>query len=183
MPDAVNLPRAGKLGVTTRLSRDDDEDLETLFQVYADSREDLDRAVWDSPAEKETFLRQQFMFQDVQYRAHYPNRQFLIIEHGGEAVGRLYLDETKRDIRVMDIAFFRLHRGKGWGGAIMRDILDYGTETIREVSIHVEKRNRALNLYRRLGFTYEPELGLDDGMYDFMVWVPPMMAGAGKCSN
>ncbi len=173
MPERVAFARAGALGIAMRPSRDDDADMAFLYRVFAATRDDLEAAEWPDPAEKEAFLRQQFGFQDTHYRAHYPNRRFLIVEHRGTPVGRLYLDESARDLRIMDIALLPEHRGRGWGGAIMRDLLEYGAATIREVSIHVEKNNPALRLYRRLGFSYRPKAGLDDDVYDFMVWAPP----------
>ena len=39
----------------------------------------------------------------------------------------------------------------------------------KDVSIHVEKFNPAMRLYRRLGFTTEE----DKGVYDLMRWSAP----------
>jgi len=54
----------------------------------------------------------------------------------------------------------------GFGGALMRDLLDEAAGAGKAVAIHVEKFNPALRLYRRLGFTTEE----DKGVYDLMRW-------------
>jgi ribosomal protein S18 acetylase RimI-like enzyme len=61
------------------------------------------------------------------------------------------------------------HRGKGFGEALLRDLLDEATACGKAVTIHVEKFNPAMRLYRRLGFTTEE----DKGVYDLMRWRAP----------
>jgi ribosomal protein S18 acetylase RimI-like enzyme len=48
----------------------------------------------------------------------------------------------------------------------MRDLLDEAATAGKAVSIHVEKFNPAMRLYRRLGFKTEE----DKGVYDLMRW-------------
>lgn len=137
-----------------------------LGQVYASTRsEELAQVDW--PAEqKQAFLDQQFNAQDAHYRAYYPTAQFLIIEQAGEPVGRLYLAEWPGELRVMDIALLPAFRGRGWGTALLQDILAQARAQGLAVSIHVEKFNPAYRLYTRLGFCPVGE----HGIYDLLRW-------------
>ena len=51
----------------------------------------------------------------------------------------------------------------------MRDLLDEAAGAGKAVTIHVEKNNPAMRLYRRLGF----ETVEDQGVYDLMRWAAP----------
>ncbi len=140
-----------------------------LEQVYAESRAvELSRTEW-SAAEKEAFCRSQFAAQDQHYRQHYPDCEFLVIECGGDAVGRLYRERRNDEIRVVDIALLEEARGRGTGGDLMRGILDEAGTAGLAVRIHVERDNPARRLYDRLGF----ELVEEGEVYDLLAWRAP----------
>jgi ribosomal protein S18 acetylase RimI-like enzyme len=110
------------------------------------------------------FLRQQFDAQHHHYRTYYPDAEWLVIERGGDRIGRLYLEEWSNQFRVIDIALLSSARARGFGAAMLADIIDMATAKEKKVSIHVEKNNPAMGLYRRLGFvTVE-----DKGVYDLL---------------
>jgi ribosomal protein S18 acetylase RimI-like enzyme len=89
-----------------------------------------------------------------------------VIERAGEALGRLYLARWKSEHRIVDIALLPAHRGSGLGTALLTDLLDEAAAVGKAVSIHVEKFNPAMSLYRRLGFVAAGE----EGAYDLMRW-------------
>jgi ribosomal protein S18 acetylase RimI-like enzyme len=163
-------------------------DLPFLRQVYAGTRaEELAQVPWDD-VQKSEFLRMQFDAQHEYYSEQFPDARFdVVLDRGrpvdarfdvvldrGRPVGRLYVDRRADEIRVIDIAFLPESRGKGLGGAMMQALLDEAAAAARPVRIHVEKLNRALRLYRRLGFV-EIE---DQGVYLLMEWSPPASGGA-----
>jgi ribosomal protein S18 acetylase RimI-like enzyme len=85
---------------------------------------------------------------------------------GGEDIGRLYIDRWPTQHGIIDIAFLPEHRGHGLGSALLRDLMDEAATAGKGITIHVEKYNPAMRLYRRLGFkTVE-----DQGVYDLMRW-------------
>jgi ribosomal protein S18 acetylase RimI-like enzyme len=100
------------------------------------------------------------------YQTYYPNADWLVTAHDGEDVGRLYIERWPTQHRIIDIAFLPEHRGKGFGTALFSDLLDEAAAAGKAVSIHVEKLNPAMGLYRRLGFTCVE----DKGVYDLMHW-------------
>jgi ribosomal protein S18 acetylase RimI-like enzyme len=141
-------------------------DLEFLQAVYTSTRwEELSVTGWDD-AQKHAFLEMQFRAQDTHYRAHYPRAQFLILLHDNAAVGRLYLDDHPKEIRVMDIALLTEHRSRGLGRAMMHAILEQASRAGQIVTLHVEHQNPARVWYERLGF----RLIEDRGVYLFMEW-------------
>ena len=160
------LVAAAAFGIAYRDERD--EDRAFSFSVYASTRaEEVAQTGW--PIEMQhRFLAQQAEAQHLHYRHHYPNAEWLIIERGGEAIGRLYLEEWPSQFRVIDVSLLPESRGSGIGAAILADIGAVAAAAAKKVSIHVEKNNPARRLYLRLGFaTVE-----DKGIYDLMEWDP-----------
>jgi ribosomal protein S18 acetylase RimI-like enzyme len=85
---------------------------------------------------------------------------FAIIQHAGEAAGRLYLARWASEYRIVDIALLPAFRGRGLGTAILNVIIAEATGHGLPVSIHVERFNPALRLYERLGFEFVSEYGV-----------------------
>lgn len=158
------LLRAASLGV--RLRSVGETDAAFLEQVYRSTREEeLSRTGW-SEAQKAAFIAMQFHAQDRHYRQHYPVALWLIVEHHGQPVGRLYLERWESEHRIIDIALLPVARGRGLGTALLRDLLDEAAGLQRRVGIHVEKMNPAMTLYRRLGF----RTVADKGVHDLLEW-------------
>jgi ribosomal protein S18 acetylase RimI-like enzyme len=141
-------------------------DREFLFEVYASSRADEMALVPWGTQEKEAFLRQQFELQDRHYREHYPSARFQLIQHEDRNIGRLYIHETEKEIRVMDIAILTPWRGRGIGSSLLREILARAADSARIVTLHVEHQNPARRLYDRLGF----RTVADEGVYLRLEW-------------
>lgn len=138
-----------------------EEDRAFLLSVYASTRvEELATTGW-SDEQKTAFCTMQFSAQDAHYRQHYPSASFQVIEAGGTAAGRLYVDRWAREIRIVDIALLPAFRGRGIGSRLLGDLIDEARRSEKVLSIHVERFNPALRLYERLGF----RLAEDKGVY------------------
>lgn len=145
------------------------EDHEFLHRLYASTREEELATVSDWSAEqKAAFVRQQFEAQHHHYQKYYPEASFDLVLEGGEPVGRLYVSRWEREIRLVDVALVPAARGRGLGTELLRELLAEGERTGKAVSIHVERFNPALRLYRRLGFREIEE----KGPYFLMEWRP-----------
>jgi ribosomal protein S18 acetylase RimI-like enzyme len=139
-------------------------DLPFLARVYASTRADeLAQVAW-SDADKAAFCEMQFRAQQAHYAGHYPGMQQLVVLRGGQPIGRLYLDRWPREHRLVDIALLPGHRRQGFGGALLRDLMDEAAAAGKALSIHVEKFNPAMHLYDRLGFRKAGEYGIYDLM-------------------
>ena len=159
-----------RLGAGYRAERDSDRLF--LQSLYASTRaEEVRLTGW--PAElQERFLAQQFAAQHQHYRANYPRAEWLIIEDGGRPIGRLYLEEWEREIRIIDISLAPDARGRGIGGAILADVMEDAGSRGKFVSIHVEVNNPARSLYERLGFTKAGEHGIYELMHSAVGGAP-----------
>ena len=151
-----------------------DEDLPFMAELYASTRaEEVAATGWPVEVQHQ-FLGQQFEAQHRHYMAHYPDAEWLVIEQGGAAIGRLYIEEWPSQFRLIDIALMPAARGRGAGAAILRDVMAQAAGAAKALSIHVEKNNPAMGLYRRLGFVTAE----DKGVYDLLVWSAGGKAGA-----
>lgn len=145
-------------GITTRSVRPGDRDF--LCALYRSTRlEELAVTGW--PQEQiDAFLEQQFEAQTVHYTEHFSNEGFAVLQHDGEDIGRLYLEDRPDELRIIDIALLPAHRGQGIGTSVMNDVLELASSQGKCVRIHVEENNPAQTLYRRLGFTKIEEHGV-----------------------
>jgi ribosomal protein S18 acetylase RimI-like enzyme len=161
---AYGWRRAAEAGCTFRPIAD--ADLPFLERLYASTRtEELAIVPW-TDREKAAFLEQQFRAQHTHYQKYYANADWLVTMRAGEDIGRLYVDRWPSEHCILDIAFLPEYRGQGFGEALLRDLMDEAAGAGKAVSIHVEKFNPAMRLYRRLGFKTEE----DKGVYDLMRW-------------
>lgn len=143
-----------------------DGDLPFLAAIYGSTRvEEMAQAPW-TDEQRAQFLQMQFDFQHRYYQQHYPDADFLVIEQGGAAIGRLYLEEWDGEFRIVDITLMPEHRGQGAGSAVLEDVMCQAANRGKTVGIHVEKNNPAMRLYERLGFVCVEDLGV----YDLLEW-------------
>jgi len=145
-----------------------DADLPFIARLYASTRADEVAATGWPPETQRAFLDQQHRAQHHHYIHAYPGAEWLIVERGAEAIGRLYVDGTGAEVHLIDISLLPDRRGGGLGGAILADLLALARSEGKPVVLFVEKRNPARRLYLRLGFAPAGESGL----YDQMAWQP-----------
>lgn len=149
-------------------------DLPFLRELYAGFRfAELLPLPW-SEAEKQAFLDDQFRLQHLHFTTHFPKADFWIVEESrpaavARAVGRLYLDRSGADWRIIDIGLAGAMRGGGLGTALIewtqQACIDAGGTAI---DLHVMTTNaRARALYERLGFVVRGEVS---GYHQPMRW-------------
>jgi ribosomal protein S18 acetylase RimI-like enzyme len=139
-----------------------------LMNIYASTRaEEMDMVPDWSAEQKDLFLTQQFRAQHQYYQQMYKNKQFGILLHEGQPAGRLYLDHRADEVRIVDIALLPGFRGRGIGEGTLRGIMNEAAAAGKRTTIHVERHNRARNLYDRLGFRVINE---DNPVYLLMEW-------------
>jgi GNAT superfamily N-acetyltransferase len=146
------------------------EDREILLRIYRSTREEeLATTDWGEE-QKRVFVEQQFSAQDAYYREYYVGARFDLMKAGGEVVGRLYVDRDQErfpgEIRLMEITLLPEHRGRGLGAEILHEMMEEARAAGRMLTIHVERFNRALSLYFRLGFRQLE----DKGVYLLLGW-------------
>jgi ribosomal protein S18 acetylase RimI-like enzyme len=136
--------------ISFRRIRPDDDAF--LFRVYASTREEeLALVNWD-PAAKEAFLQMQFGAQHQFYQSEFSSAAFELVLKDDTPIGRLYVDRRPDEIRIIDIALLPEFRNAGIGSALLEDLQSEAARVGKPLRIHVERYNRALLLYQRLGF-------------------------------
>lgn len=123
-----------------------------LRNLYASTRLDELAGVGWSPAQVDGFLRMQFDLQRAHYRRYYPDASFLIVVLDGRPVGRLYVDYSPQDVRVLDISLLPDVRGKGVGRWLLGTVFEQADRLGAPVTLHVAVGSPARRLYERLGF-------------------------------
>jgi GNAT superfamily N-acetyltransferase len=148
------------------------DDLDFSAALYALTRQaELATVDW-TDAQKQAFCRQQFDAQHAHYRQHYPKAQLLMVERDGVPVGRLYFEQTGKELRLMEVTLVESARNQGIGGAISDTLLRHAHAVGIPMGLHVEPFNPARRLYERQGFR-EVELR---GLYLYMVCQPQAAA-------
>jgi GNAT superfamily N-acetyltransferase len=123
---------------------------------------------WDDAA-KQQFLDMQHRAQAYHYQTHNPDADYMLILVDAVPAGRLYVERGGEHVDLLDIALLPPYRGRGIGGRLIQDLIDEARREQRPLRCHVERFNRAWDLYQRLGF--RPIA--DAGMYAHLEWVAP----------
>lgn len=155
--DAAVSPRGGAQ-VSLRPLRPDDEPL--LMRLLADSRRaELDLLPW-SEDQKQAFVRSQHAAQHAHLTGSWPEASLKIVLLDGEAVGRIYVHRQDQSIHLLEISLLAEHRGRGLGTALLESLISEADGAGAVLTANVERANRALGLYERLGFRRVAEHGL-----------------------
>ena len=138
-------------------------DEEALHAIFAATREaERQQLGWSGP-EWDAFTRQQFAAQHAQYMRGYANPTFSLVLHGdsgGAVAGRLYVDRTPEEIRIVDIALLTRHRRQGIGRLLLQALADESDASGIPLGLHVEKNHPILGYYQHLGFQVQADRGL-----------------------
>ena len=135
--------------ITVRDERLEDEPF--LFELYASRRQtEMDALGWP-PEVRNALLNQQFHASQG-YHTTFPNAEFQIILVNGVNAGRLIINRTREDLRVVDLALLPHFRNAGVGTSLLRKLFGEAAAIRKPVRLKVDRRSRAEQLYQRLGF-------------------------------
>ncbi len=134
--------------------------------LYASTRDDLRQLPLPAPAIDQLIAMQQRVHEQGQ-RAGFPGARTLILEHGGQPVGRVVLDAGGRAWRLVDLALAPAAQGRGMAAAVLRALQADAAACGASIGLAVAKTNqRALRLYLRAGFLAVS----GNELQDEMVW-------------
>jgi GNAT superfamily N-acetyltransferase len=123
-----------------------------LYRLYSSTRDD-EMALWGAPADQQAaFLRMQFDAQRAHYERHFSLADHEIITVNGEPAGRILVDRSRDELRLVDIALLPEHRGSGIGSVLVRELLAESVATGKPVRVRAFKPSRAVDFYECLGF-------------------------------
>lgn len=158
----IRLPE--NLGI--RPAREEDKGF--IESLYRSTRDDL-RYVDAEEEFVEELILLQHRAQGQGYGEAFPNAFHFIVEKLGEKIGRIIVDFGHNEIRLLDIAFIRQARGKGYGSGVIRALQHAASQARAPLTLTVHRGNPAARrLYLALGFRVEQA----DQMVEFMTWYP-----------
>lgn len=134
-----------------------DDDAEFQFRLFCLSREELSATLGALPG-FDLLMRMQFRAQSHSYAAHYPNAELLVIAQASqkaepEPIGRVVVDWSGRELRLIDIALVPQRRNLGVGAAVIGHFQRAASARQALMRLSVARSNAAAErLYRRLGF-------------------------------
>ncbi len=149
----LKLPR----GISRAATLDDTVFLRQLYWSFR--MEEMEPVSWPQEM-KRAFIDRQFDLQHRHYVARFAEADFLVLLHGTEPIGRLYVDASVERWHIIDIGFLPKWRNLGNGQALLKAIQHRARAcSASGILLHVERHNtRAQALYRRLHFR-ETEAG------------------------
>ena len=131
------------------------KDTSFLVKLYGKTREkELAHTGW-SQEQKTQFIRMQYDAQHAHYSTHFGKASFDLIYDNTTAIGRFYVCRNGNDIRIIDITLLPEYRGAGIGTHLLKAVINEAEQQYKEVSLHCEKTNTALQWYYKLGFNIE----------------------------
>ena len=148
-----------------------DGDMPWLCELYASTRaEELALVPWPETT-KHAFLAQQFALQHQHFVTHFPDADFLMIEHASQGpVGRYYLWRTPREHLLVDISLIPNARNHDLGSQLIKQSQKEAQSSDCPMTLHVSHANvRARRLYERLGFVEVPS---EAPTHAKMRWLP-----------
>ena len=169
MTDSTTEGGRGSAAVALRPATEADYDFMRLL-YHATREEEMKQFPFEEEGKK-AFLDQQFAAQFEHYGIHYPTMERNIVEQDGRPIGRLWIDEWRDQIRLVDISLMPECRGSGIGTSLLQGLFARAGAARKPLTIHVEAYNPALRLYERLGF----ERVGTNGIYFLMRWTPPSL--------
>jgi len=138
--------------VTTRPVRSGDEPF--LLRVYTSSRADeLAQTGW-TEEQKQAFIEMQFHAQWQDYSNRFPDAEQSIVLHEGNPAGRIWINRSNEEIRLLDIILLPEFRNSGTGTLLLQKLQNEARISSKKLHHAVYKDNiDALRFYKRLGFT------------------------------
>jgi len=141
-----------------------------LFALYCDVR-GAEVEAWGWPAaQRDAFLRMQWMAQSRSYAAAYPDATHQIICTESIPIGRRLVARGSGGMHLVDISLLASHRNRGLGTMLIQQLIDECRMQQTALDLQVLRGNLAQRLYERLGFKETAS----DPMYIQMQWTPPV---------
>jgi ribosomal protein S18 acetylase RimI-like enzyme len=142
---------------TLRAATPDDESF--LRSLYASTRADELQAAGLPAAQQEALLALQFNAQQMAYGAQYPEADHQIVLVNGEPAGRLLVNRSREEIRLVDISLLPQYRNRTIGASFIRQLQTEAQGSGIPLTLHVARTNPAVRFYQRLGFLQTGETG------------------------
>lgn len=141
-----------------------DDDHSFLAELYSDVRAPEFLAAGLPTAMLEPLLTMQHSAQVAGYAQQYPAAVDAIVWIKGERAGRLLVNTTAAEIRLVDVALLTRFRGQSVGSQLIRAVRERARAAGLPLRLSVHAGNPAQRLYERLGFVITSDDGVNRAM-------------------
>ena len=150
------------------------------YQLFAVDKLAEFAAIGLPQPQAEALVQMQWRGRTLTYANQYPGAEdWTISLEDGTPVGRYLLQKTPQGVRMVDFAILPGWRGQGIGTQVLQQLIQSTAATESIFSLRVEKNNRALYLYKRLGLTI---ISSDEISFE-MEWKPERSATTTSTSD
>lgn len=126
----------------------------------------------------ETVIEIQLDAQQGGYGEQFPNAIYLVLEKNGSRIGRITLDVSPVELRLVDLDFIKKAQGKGFGSSILLWLMKAAAET--KTPLLVPARRDDFSMMRFLTkYGYVEDEAMSDQVYARMSWMPTANEMAG----
>jgi len=139
-----------------------------LYRVYDSTRGEEMAFAALPPEQQQALIRIQFTAQRQAYAVKFPDAIDGIIMIDGQPAGRLLVNHSPEEIRLVDIALLPEYRNHGTGAGLIKRLQVEALIEQKPLRLQVAITNRAVRLYQRLGFVATN----DGGSHLQMEWRP-----------
>ncbi len=144
------------------------EDADFLEDLFVANKDDAPGWRELLPAERTRLLKEQSALQRLHYRKFYPQAWFTIIEVEGKPAGRLCVNQSPKEMRVVDISILPEYRQHGIGSRLIQQVITESTRLKRPLRLCAELGSTVHSFYQKLGFIEFKR----DGTHVHYQWVP-----------
>jgi len=106
-------------------------------------------------------MEMQYRAQKSGYAQQFPAAESSVVWMGPYRVGRMLVSAGAEAILLVDIALLTPFRGSGMGGRLIEGLCSRAREAGLPLRLTVRSGNRAVNLYKRLGFVPRGQTAID----------------------
>lgn len=127
-------------------------DANFIEELYISTRDESDGWRLLLPTERTRLLKEQSALQLIHYEKNFPHAWRTIIEVNGKPAGRFYVNQTPKEMRIVDIAILPEFRQHGIGSKLIKQVIAESIRLQLPLRLRAEKGSPVISYYQRLGF-------------------------------
>lgn len=100
-----------------------------------------------------SLLNLQFQSQQQHYYTHWPDAEHKLLIYNKRPIGQVIIDKSDNIFHIIDISIFPSLQKQGIGTQYLLALIEEAKAVNISIKLSVDKKNPALALYKRIGFT------------------------------
>lgn len=155
-------------GITARPAGRGDKDF--LAKMFKENQDEIRMANVEQDY-IETVIEMQLDAQQGGYGKQFPNAIYLVLEKNGSRIGRITLDVSPVELRLIDLDFIKKAQGKGFGSAILKWLMKAAAQTKTPLLVPARRDDTAMGRFL-MQYGFVEDEAMSDQVYARMSWIP-----------